>query len=195
VRCKSSLYWVVVVYYWDFELSYKHLVTSEAHHPFVPMYCSLVLLKTLFLSLVPYTTVCCISQTKKFAAPMRRASILGFRAEDSVWVQTEPKTKICFGLAKPSPRPSNHCKCGENCKKIRCRIPSPPLLDLTFSKYFTSKKRPTSICTRQVHDIDVVEDFLGTATCSGHGPRPEEGLCGALRQERSSDGQSGAGVK
>jgi hypothetical protein len=44
VRCKSSLYWVVVVYYWDFELSYKHLVTSEAHHPFVPMYCSLVLL-------------------------------------------------------------------------------------------------------------------------------------------------------
>ena len=55
---------VQMVYYWDFELSYKHLVTSEAHHPFVPMYCSLVLMKTLFLSLVPYMTVCCISQKK-----------------------------------------------------------------------------------------------------------------------------------
>jgi len=61
---KSGLYWVVVVYYWDLELSYKHLVTSEVHHPFVPMYFSLVLLKTLFLSLVPYTSVCCISQKK-----------------------------------------------------------------------------------------------------------------------------------
>jgi hypothetical protein len=72
VCCKSSLYWVVVVYYWDFELSYKHLVTLEAHHPFVPMYCSLVLLKTLFLSLVPYTTVLYFPKKKmrpKIGAP------------------------------------------------------------------------------------------------------------------------------
>ena len=31
--------------------------------------------------------------------------ILGFRAEYSVTAQTEPKTKTCFGLPKPSPIP------------------------------------------------------------------------------------------
>ncbi len=55
VCCKSRIYW-------GFELS--HSMKSETHHPFVPVYYSLVILKTPFLSFVPFTTVCCISKKK-----------------------------------------------------------------------------------------------------------------------------------
>ena len=34
-------------------------------------------------------------------------SFFGFRSEYSVYNQTEPKAKICFGLLKPSPIPKN----------------------------------------------------------------------------------------
>ena len=86
VCCKRS-------FYWGFELS--HRMKSETHYPFVPMYYSLVLLKTLFLSLVPFTTVCCISPQK----------IAENGAPHDSCGETEPKT-ICFGLSKPSPIPS-----------------------------------------------------------------------------------------
>jgi hypothetical protein len=56
VRCKNS-------FYWDLELS--HSMKSESHHPFAPIHFSLVLRKDVFLSLVPFTTVSCISPPQK----------------------------------------------------------------------------------------------------------------------------------
>jgi hypothetical protein len=78
------------------------------------MYYALVRLQKLCLSLSPFTTVFHVPK-KKFADDaanfvLRTASaetfLLGFRAEYSVNTQTEPKTKTCFGLPKPSPIPN-----------------------------------------------------------------------------------------
>jgi hypothetical protein len=96
--------------------SISHNMKSVTHHPFVPLYYALVLLKTLFLSLVSFTTVCGTSKKKNCdwshikylpyinwssTRFLRRVSHFGFRSEYSVNTQTEPKTKIYFGLSKP----------------------------------------------------------------------------------------------
>ncbi len=61
VYCKNGFYW---------DLEFSHSMNSEISFSMKSCFCtmcySLVLLKTLFLSLVPFTTVCCISP-KKFA--------------------------------------------------------------------------------------------------------------------------------
>ena len=71
------------------------------------------------MSWAPLTTVCAISQKKnwhlKLGAPHgsygpTESFVLSFRAEYSVNSQTEPKTKTCFGLPKPSPITNNFCK-------------------------------------------------------------------------------------
>ena len=91
VCCKRS-------FYWGFELS--HRMKSETHYPFVPMYYSLVLLKTLFLSLVPLTTMLYFPKKQKsWLTPqtwcsgrfLRRTSLFCFRAEYYYYTQTGPK--------------------------------------------------------------------------------------------------------
>jgi hypothetical protein len=82
---------------------------SEVHHPFVPMYSSLVLLKTHFLSLVPFTTVCCVSGKKNCNLLCRDCHYVYEKLFDSYWFQvfgpqsnsvnaSSGKRTLCSGL-------------------------------------------------------------------------------------------------
>jgi hypothetical protein len=86
---------------------------SEVHHPFVPMYYSLVLLKTHFLAHVSFTTVCCVSEKKNLrrrcsARFLRRAS--SSVSEPKFRLPLKPNRRQKSASVSPNRGPSLLCK-------------------------------------------------------------------------------------
>ena len=111
VYCKNGFYW---------DLEFSHSMKSERPHAFVP--CTINWCHVLFTGTIKNTfsvlgtlhdcLLCFLKKKMRLTPPklcsarlLRRVSLFGSRAEYSVGTQTEPKTKTCFGLPKPSPSP------------------------------------------------------------------------------------------